>query len=164
MAARTFVAESDETGASPSLWRVVHVERDGRGGTDVVHFAAGPVCCRALRLRMTRPGNTTGLSLSDCCFAVCGLGAVPIWVPTGSGLRAQYFSARPAVRFGLHARAEVSRLEPWQSTGGTDADPYPCGDGRLGPAPTGATFASYAGWVRVVQGGEYEFRLGLAPE
>lgn len=169
----------EDTVAAPQ-WRVVHVERDGQGGLEVINFPT-PVCTRALRLYMTRPGNTAGVSLSECFYAVCGINAEPLQLPTGSGLRAEYFSKPPPPHLGLFARPHFSRLEPLTRAvsvasidrkvddqdleSGVGILGLPQGDGVLGENKHvyfTPGFASFTGFLRIEKGGMYT--LELRPE
>merc|ERR1711998_638028 len=108
---------------------------------------------------MTRPGNTAGVSLSDCFYQVCAINAEPLQKATGAGLRAQYFVKAPPPHLGLFARPIVSRLEPldkpcafaFSDGKGSTADKEGQekmlgGDGVLGLPPDKAFAAGFASY------------------
>lgn len=134
----TYVLDGE---SSDERWSVVHSEAHGRGGTEFIRFVGGPVCARALRLRMSRPGATAGCqSLADCYFSVCNLGAVPFHAPgRGVGLRSEYFHRHPGKATSLHIQADCAMLEPRRArpvSGGCMAREHKDeGDGRFGPSP-----------------------------
>eukprot|EP00746_Dinoflagellata_sp_MGD_P125703 gnl/MRDRNA2_/MRDRNA2_60541_c0_seq1.p1 gnl/MRDRNA2_/MRDRNA2_60541_c0~~gnl/MRDRNA2_/MRDRNA2_60541_c0_seq1.p1 ORF type:complete len:2078 (-),score=344.68 gnl/MRDRNA2_/MRDRNA2_60541_c0_seq1:42-5999(-) len=149
-----------EDNPSAKQWRVVHVEREGQGGMEVINFPT-PVCAQVLRVYMTRPGNTAGVSLSECFYTICGISAEPLFMVTGAGLSTQYFGKPPLAQLGLFARAGACRLEPMtkpsnMATNGNND--YVGGDGILG-LPAGKDvnprFVSMTGFFRIEQPGEY---------